>query len=421
MNILQINTIDKKGGAARIAYDLIKELEKKNHTVKMFVAHKFSKDKNVFLIKPENKLLNLISNYSQKIFKKDISQFFKSKFYYLIANDVEIYQENTEQILNTEEFRQADIVHFHNLHGLYFNLETIIKISKLKLIVWTLHDMWSITGHCAHSLDCEKWQTVCNKCDYLNIYQKIFWDNSKYLWQKKKEIYNKCDNLNIITPSLWLKNKLEKSILKDHNINLIHNGIDVGKFKKYNKKETRQELNLPFNKMIILTLADGGHENNWKGWQYTEKLIKYFKSNKDILFLNIGSNEEKEEGNIRFIKYVKDKNILAKYYSASDIFLFSSIAENSPLVILEAMSCGLPIVSFDVGGVKGVLEHKKNGYIAKYKNSDDLIRGIKYILNLSKEEIKKIENLNNFKIKNNFSLDIMTEKYLEFYNRILQK
>lgn len=141
---------------------------------------------------------------------------------------------------------------------------------------------------------------------------------------------------------------------------------------------------------------------------------------KNILFLCIGGDEQDNNiENIRYINYIDDKELLAKYYSASDIFLFTSLAENFPLVILEAMACGLPVVSFDVGGVKEALIHKKNGYIAKYKDIDDLINGIEYVLNLNDNEILKISDFSIKGVQDNFTIKKMVNQYMELYKSLL--
>lgn len=422
INILQIGTGDKGGGAFAVSYNLKKELEKLGHTTSMFVGQKRSTDNNVFLIKKRSKTLDFLS----KLIKKNLETYLNHRSRYLIANDIDFFK--SDKILKTKEFKNADIVHCHNLHGNFFKLKTLQKISKLKPLVWTLHDMCALTGHCAWarnadgSKECQKWQSECKNCPFLNVYQPLAWDNSKYLFNKKKEIYDNS-KLNIVPVSNWLNQKLKKSILKNHHTVLIHNGINDKIFKPYDKQVIRKELNIPPNKKVIIFISKGGKNNIRKGWQYNEKIIKYYKNNKNILFLCVGGNKEDKKYNneqIKYIEFISDESQLAKYYAASDIFLFTSLAENFPLVILEAMSTGLPIVSFDVGGVCEAVIHKKNGYIAKYRNLDDLINGVKYILNLSEKENKEISKNSIIKVQNYFTLDIMIRKYLDLYKKILE-
>lgn len=419
MNILEINTVDFRGGAAQVMYNLKSALKKKGNKVSIFSASKTSKDDDVFLI---NKQIigGQLSKLSKKLIKKDLPSYamFKSRdiFRSAIANDIEFFK--CDYILKTEEFKGADFVHCHNLHGNYFNLGLLTEISKIKPTIWTLHDMWPFTGHCSYSYECDKWQNGCGYCPDLSIYPPLLWDNTSKLLEKKRKIYNNS-KLNIVVPSLWLKKKVEKSILGDKNIKLIYNGVDLSELKQGDKKASREELNLPLNKKIIMFLAAGGNKDKRKGWKYVEKVVNKYK---DVLFLCIGGRDKQGKdkiNNLKYINYIDSKTLLAKHFSASDIFLFTSLAENFSLVILEAMACGTPIVSFDVGGVKEAVIHEKNGYIAKYKDADDLINGVEYVLKLNEAKISAMSEESINRVKTNFSLEIMANNYINYYQQIL--
>ena len=397
MNILQINTDDNRGGAARVAWMLKENLELRDHVTSLFVKNKHSENKNVF-----------------KLLRFPRQEFIS----YYFSTDLDFY--SSDCILKTKEFKKADIVHCHNLHGYFFKLKTIEKMAKLKPIIWTLHDMWAITPHCAHAFN-DQVNNGFYECSSLDVYPGLYWHNEKYLCRKKEDVYNNS-RLDIVVPSLWLKEKVKKSVLRNQNITLIYNGIDVEKFQKYNKNEARKKLNLPQNSKVVMFLAENGRSNPWKGWEYAEKVINFYNGDKNIVFLCIGGNDKDcflNSPNVKYIEYINNKNLLAQYYSASDIFLFTSVAENFPLVILEAMICGAPIVSFDVGGVKEVVTHKQNGYIAEYKNIEDLIRGIEYIFGLNQEQLNQISQNSIKKVKESFSLDIMIDNYLKLYQKIL--
>lgn len=418
INILQINTNDFHGGAAQVTHLLKNGLNLSGNRSTMLVANKSLADDQSFLINYDQ-TIRYWSKLSKKIIGKDLPSFIKFKirdfFRAGIANDIEFFSNDLE---NFEEYKKADIIHLHNLHGNYFNLKSLRTIAKEKPIVWTLHDMWAFTGHCSYSYACDKWQSECKECPDLSIYPALYWDNTRYLFRKRKKIYDNL-RLNIIVPSLWLKQKVEKSILKDQNINLIYNGINIDELKPYNKILARNELKLPVDKKIILFLAAGGKNDDRKGWNYTEEIIKFCG---DYLFLCIGGkSQEKQVKNLININYIESKEILAKYLSAADIFLFPSLAENFPLVILEAMACGTPIVSFDVGGVKEAMVHSQNGYIAKYKDIKDLLSGIKYLSELDNNETRRMAENSIERVKNNFSLEIMTEKYSKLYQKIINE
>lgn len=397
MNILLIGTTDKLGGAAKISWEIKTTLEKKGHSVSMFVADKLSNDSNVKVI-PRQKWRKILG------FIFSIDDLLK-----------------TDWILKTKEFKEADIIHCHNLHGRFFNLSTLKKMSNLKPLVWTLHDEWAITPHCACTFEGDKIENGLFSCPDISVPPRLLWNNTRYLSWRKNSLYKKS-KLNIVAPSNWLKKRIEKTILGNQKIKLIYNGIDTKIFQPKNKRESRSKLGLPMDKKIILFLADSSKESPWKGWKYAEEIINRYQDREDILFLNVGNLSDVENiKNVHFVKRLSDPKDVSLYYNAADIFLFTSIAENFPLVILEAMACGLPIVSFDVGGVKEALIHKVNGYLAEYKNKDSLLDGVKYLLTLDESELQKIKEASSSRAKSLFSVEDMIEDYMKLYDSLIIK
>ncbi len=416
MKILYINQLDERGGAANLARSLMNQIKQRGYKVSMFVGKKLSTDNDIYSIQKPMWLFQIIKN----ITNRDPERFIKEKIFKIFPSDINF--SNIKGLFQSKEYKEADIIHCHNLHAGFFNLQALERISKEKKVVWTLHDMWAITYGTPHTysdiVENGFFQLPNNnKHSYFNS----LINNKKYLENQKRKIYMKSD-FHIVTPSMWLFEKVKKSVLKDKPIHLIHNGIDNNIFTQSNKVQTRKKLNLPQDKKIITFLADGGEDSDSKGWKYVEKIINHYKDRQDIIFLCIGNrNKHKQNDNekIIFIDYISDKKIIAEYYSSSDIFLFTSIAENFPLVILEAMTCGLPIVSFDVGGVKEAISHKRNGYISKYCNIEDTIQGIEFVLGLTKQEKKGMAYNSKKRVEENFSLEIMTKKYMELYNEII--
>ncbi len=392
MNIVIINTCYNKGGAAHVAMDIKNYLDKTGHKTTFFVGASDKIENNIFKIKPTSKVKRVIQKISGDMLELN----------------------NSEDIISTPAFKEADIIHCHNLHGGYFDLNTLAKIDKLKPVIWTLHDMWPITDGCFFSYQesladgfykCAENRALITKLSIL----------------RRKNIYQKLKNTTLVSPSLWLKEKIERSFLKDRKIVHIPNGISIVDYKRYDKIKARQELNLPQDKKIIMFLAAGGKDDKRKGWEYVEEMIKKYQQEKNVLFLCVGGTNELKTEKVNYIEYINDKGVLAKYFSAVDIFLFTSLAENMPLVILEAMACGTPIVSFNVGGVKEVAQHLENGYIARYKDTEDLYNGINYILNLNNDGLESIAKKSIAKIKEGFTDEKMAEKYLKLYKEITSR
>ena len=220
---------------------------------------------------------------------------------------------------------------------------------------------------------------------------------------------------------MWLKEKLKGTILENKPTTLIYNGIDTDIFSPKNKDESREKLGLPKDKKIVLFISNNGVKTDFKGGGHFLKISKELLNDKSALFLCLGGNENESIDNIDFVKKTADENTLALYFSAADILLYPSLADNFPLVILEAMSCGLPIVTFGTGGIKEVVTNKVNGYVAKYNVTEDLLVGVNYILNLNTKDLEKISTESRDKIINHFSLNKMVNEYIELYKSLLKK
>lgn len=400
MRIFQINTADTKGGAGKVAYSLKNGLQKFGHQSSLLVSRKYAKnDKDVFLIRSDN-------NLRRKILKKVT---------HLLADDLDFFPSN--HVLKMPQFKNADIVHCHNLHTNYFNLSALIKISALKPIIWTFHDMWPITAHCAHAFDGKIKENGFFTCPSLNIYPPILWHNEKYLEKKKKKIYTNS-NFHIVTPSKWLAEKVSQSILKDKPLTVIYNGVDAKIFRPLPPDQCRHNLGLPQNKKIILVIAKRGQSNPWKGGNYAQELVDYYKNKEDVCFVNLGGDKDKISGNTISVAYVSDEKKLAEYYSAADVLLYPSVADNCPLVVLEAQACGLPVVSFRTGGIPELFEHKNTGYIADHKDASGLIAGVDHFLEKSESENETIKFIAAKNIAEKFTIERMVDQYIKLYEKL---
>jgi glycosyltransferase involved in cell wall biosynthesis len=414
--ILVIGTADNIGGAARVGWNIGSYAEKYGYNVKYIVAYKKSRSSNVYELKKNSFITWLVLKTGYNLVS--LLRFIRA---FIFADDIDFGAE--DEILNHPWYKEADIVHCHNLHGNFFKLATLSKIASERSTVWTLHDGWALTAHCAHCFDCKKYNNGKHFTPGLKRYGAMLWDNSTYLWNKKKDIYQKSPKLHLVSPSLWLANRVKNSILKDKPLIVINNGIDTEIFRPRDKITIRKELRLPFGKTIIAYVAQMGTVDPRKGGSYFLKTANYFSDNSNVVFLCIGGivgDKVVRKDNIIYIPFISDKEKLSYYYSSADVLLFTSLAENFPLVTLEALASGLPVVSFDVGGVKEQVEHKINGYIAKYKNQKDLDRGLKYILDLDKNGVQKMMARNREKAQTKYSIKKMSGNYIDLYENIIR-
>lgn len=270
----------------------------------------------------------------------------------------------------------ADVLHFQNLHGGFFNPLSVSGLSALKPCVWTLRDMQALTGACAHAFACDAWAQGCGHCPDLTVYPGLPVDSTAELWRLKK-LVSEHARLFIVTPSRWLAEKAEKSLLGRHPVSVIVNATDTDVFRPRDKAAARAALGLPRDALILGAVAHGGPlENAWKGGAYTLAATEALaRLHPGLLFANVGGGEDApERPGVVNIPHTRDENRLAEIYSALDLFLYTSLADTCPLVVIEALSCGLPVVSFATGGVPELVRDGVDGRVTPYRDTEALLR-----------------------------------------------
>lgn len=322
-------------------------------------------------------------------------------------------------------FQQADILHLHNLHGDYFNLWSLPLLSALKPTVWTLHDMHPLTGHCAYSLGCQRWlpETGCGECPSLSAYPRLWRDTTRQLWQDKHAIYAHS-SLYLVTPSVWLQRLAEKSLLKEQPLVCIPNGADTSIYHPQDQREARRLLGLPQDALLVGGCADGGLANPWKGGRYVQetvlKLKKYFPS---LQFLNIGVKSIPEELQnadwVHHIPYVHEPAQLARLYAALDLLLYPTLADNHPLVCIESLCCGTPIVGFATGGVPEIVRDGLDGLLVPTREGTALIKAATTLLQ-DADLRKKMGKEAAASAAQRFNLTLFAQRYEKAYEEALR-
>lgn len=305
----------------------------------------------------------------------------------------------TKKLLKKLDIIKPDIVHLHNVHGYYINIELLfnyLKENNIK-VIWTLHDCWSFTGQCAFFdfAKCNKWKMQCKNCPQLNQYPKSFVDNSKWNYQKKKELFTNL-NLTIVTPSKWLANLVKESYLKDYPVEVINNGIDLNIFKP-TPSNFREKYNLKDKKIIL------GVANVWdrrKGLNDFIELSKVLDDNYHIVLVGLNKKQLKNlPKNIIGIERTESQKELVEIYTAADVFFNPTYEDNYPTVNLEALACETPVITYDTGGSTETIE--ENGKII---TKEKLLKNYREVFS------------NNYNIKNNKNNNSkMIKLYINLY------
>lgn len=385
--VVHISTDDYTGGASIAAYRFHKYLKEIGISSKMLVLQKTVKDDDSIQAIVIPKFFNILKKTLFKVFKilsicRVKSHLERGYFSYPIL---------TNRISDLPLIQDVDIIILHWINRNYISIREINKIIKSKKrIIWYLHDMWPMTGGCHYSLDCEKYTEQCFKCPHLIKPKKKDW--SYKLFKKKNNVFSNARNFEIFAPSSWIADCAKKSkIFSTKNITLLPNYLDLNIYRPFNKSFARDVFNLPHDKVLILFGAIDGINNPYKGWNYLkEALIILSKAEKDIYAVIFGSSYNQSIADnipfpVTFSGHLSDSQSLCMLYNACNVFIVPSIADNLPNTIVESLACGTPVVAFNVGGIPDLIDHKKNGYLAKYKNSEDLAYGINWVIKNKKE------------------------------------
>lgn len=365
MKHLQINTVTGTGSIGRITCDIYKMMNEMGH--ESLVAYGRNNSIDGF-----NSIR--IGSNSDNIMHG----------IYTRINDKHGFASKKATMKFIEKIKEynPDIIQLHNLHGYYLNIEILFNYLREanKPVIWTLHDCWAFTGHCAYFdyVNCNKWKDQCYKCPQKKQYPtSILLDRSKWSYKSKRELFTSLSNLTIITPSDWLADLVKQSFLNKYPVYVINNGIDLELFKPTSsnfKKDNK--LN---DKFILLGVADGWEER--KGYKYFIELSKQLDNYYKIVLVGV-TEKQRQELPTNILGITKTNNIteLAEIYSAADVFLNPTLEEVLGLVNIEALACGTPVITFDTGGSVECID-ESCGLIVEKENSEKLLKAIKKLEN----------------------------------------
>lgn len=416
MKILHINTFDT-GGAAIAAIRLHKSLLDEGFDSNMLFTKKTRSDipNSYEFTKPQPSLAQNISyrikrklggglNYweqSNELLQGRVTGF---DMFSLPFSDFSI---ETQDIYN-----EADII---NLHWTPSLLDYNFFTNNKKPIVWTLHDMASFTGGCHYSGDCEGFKVDCLNCPQLKGTENIDLAN-EYLNYKQECLVNK--NIQIVTLSDWMTDKVKDSkLFGNYKVKKIYNSLNRKIFKPYSTATARSLFSLPEDKPIILFVSES-IENERKGFDLLTSCIDSF-SDSNVLFCAVGTSKQEEfipNPNMRQIGKVNDEYTLAMLYNAADVVVIPSREDNLPNVMLEALSCGTPVISFSNGGMKEIIINEQNGLLVNISNESNLKTAIHNFLKNKKTFSK--QDISNFAHKT-FNKSIQVKAYTELYKELL--
>jgi len=430
--LMQVNTMDRGGGAEQVAMSLHNASLHSGGRSTLVVGRKFSDQPGVVEI-PRGRWSQGWNKVARRFAHRDHTRALAKA----IADPARLinYLRGAEDFQFPATHRllelaspQPGVVHLHNLHGGYFDLRYLPELSHSVPTVVTLHDAWLLAGHCAHSLDCERWRTGCGGCPYLNLPMRVRRDRTAINWRIKQAIYRRS-RLYIATPSRWLMDKVEQSMLTEGIVEarVIPNGVDTAVFCPGDRLAARRALGLPIDADILLFTGHGIQTNPWKDMPTILAAIERLNTRRatnerPLIFLALGQQmPQRPLGQVclRGLPYTDDATTVAQHYRAADVYVHAARADTFPMAVLEAMACGTPVIATAVGGIPEQVEDGHTGLLVPLGDDAALADAIDHLLN-DAELRAELERAGAERVRRHYDLRRTIDTYFQWYETLFE-
>jgi glycosyltransferase involved in cell wall biosynthesis len=433
MRILQVNTGDVGGGAERVSLDLHSSYHRAGHESWLAVGSQRAENPGVIPI-DHDRFRNPISRgigsmgrtatESRNRLIHETGRAFRAVAQPKAAADRWLGREGgsfpgTWHLL---DFLPAtpDILHLHNLHGDYFDLAALPTLSGPQPTFLTLHDAWLSTGHCAHSFSCDRWEIGCGRCPDLTIYPAARRDATNRNWLRKADIASRS-KLRIATPSAWLMDRIERSLLMRGVVEtrVIPNGVDRSIFRPGDQATARSALGIPQHAAVLTFAAYGTRTNAWKDFGTLEAMVQRLgrgEGNPIVMFA-LGEAAQPEvigRAELRYVPFLDDRKAVARYLQATDIYVHAARVDTFPNTVIEALSCGVPVVATRVGGIPEQIVSGVTGLLVEPGMHQSMAQAVDALLT---DDVKRRDFAAAAAddAARRFDLGIARDAYLEWY------
>lgn len=310
----------------------------------------------------------------------------------------------TKIAMNAIKSFRPNIVHIHNVHGSYINIDKIADylLCLKSKIVWTLHDEWSVTGRCGYPFECQAWKAGCRKCLYRSNYPRVVFSQSSKFYIKKRKLFRKLIDAGtvFVSPSQWLLD-IFLSCYPSARAQIIRNGIDLNIF-NINGPKNQDVIRFAGHRKVI----GGASVAASKGGDYFAKIAKKVDSAKYCVVVAGAKQTELVSPNLLYLKKLNSQREMAAYYRSIDVLVSPTQSDNFPTAHLESLSCGSPVLTFKVGGAAEMLEEQINGYSVPLNDLDALMKKLNEMLifpwdrkKISSSQVLSSDNMNSEYIK----------------------
>lgn len=318
--------------------------------------------------------------------------------------------------------QEADILTIHGPTYGFCSYLAMPWLTAHKAAVFPLHDMWSFTGHCYHSMGCEKWKIGCGTCPHPEVFPPISVDNTRLEWSLKKWAYDRSQ-LTVVAPSTWMAQQAKESMLGRFPVLHIPHGVDTEAYQPLDREACRRTLGIPMGKKVMMFLA-ADLNNKLKGGDLLIDALERLPASlrKEAVLLLLGNGGDKIAKAVDMpsivLGYVGSDRLKAACYSAADVFVHPSRAEVFGYAVLESMACGTPVVGFRVGGVPDLVRPHVSGVLAEPFDIVQFVGGILEVI----EDANHREGMRQRSrqiVKEEYTLDLQIQRYVDLYRQLM--
>ena len=325
----------------------------------------------------------------------------------------------TQKLIKQIQTIKPNIIHLHNIHGYYINYKVLFEyLRKTNIpVVWTLHDCWSMTGHCTHFefAKCDRWKTGCYNCPEKKSYpSSLFLDRSRQNYIEKQKLFTSVNNITIVPVSKWLGNVVKDSFLKDYDVKVIQNGIDIQTFRPL-QSDIKERYGISAHKKIVLGVASPWTQR--KGFDDFLKLYELLPQDKyQIVLIGLSDKQCRQQPNgIIGLHRTHSVKELVKWYASADVFVNPTYEDSYPTTNLEAISCGTPVVTYKTGGSPESIT-PETGRVVERCDLEALVSAINELCSEDRDEISK--RCREYAIAH-FDRKDCFKKYIQLYENII--
>jgi glycosyltransferase involved in cell wall biosynthesis len=439
-SITQVSTSEYNGGAERVALSLFQAYRQRGYTSRLCVGRKDSDDPDVsvlgnvkyrsaparFLLERSRHIRGVLGQV-RGVSKMctAIESLAQPGRWLRKQRGIEEFDFPASYDLVRAQSEEPTIIHLHNLHGGYFDLRALPWISRHIPVVLTLHDAWPLSGHCAHSFDCDRWKVGCGDCPDLTIKPAVRRDATAYNWKRKSEIYARS-NIAVCTPSDWLMNRVGESMLSGKECRVIPNGIDLAVFRPGDKEMARVALGLPTDADVVLLGRYRPKHDMWKDSRLMEEAMDALGASnrkRKLLFVSWGAERATREfigTELRWISPQREVSKVSLFYQAADVYVHAAKVDTFPNSIIEALACGVPVVATAVGGIPEQIEDGVTGFLTPPGDTKALaVATSRLLCDFELRSRFSAQAAESARLR--FSLDRQADDYLSWYEQLVTK